>query len=105
MKNNKTGLLSMCRKAGKTVLGMDMVKVACSNGEAKAVFTAGDLSDKSFKEVKYICARFGIKLYLSGLTMDEIGCCLGKRIGVLAVTDAGFAKSLAKGLEQVDTEI
>ena len=28
--NNKIGLVTMCRKAGKLVMGMDMVKDACN---------------------------------------------------------------------------
>ena len=33
--------------------------------------------------------------------MDEIWADLGKRAGVMAVTDSGFCKSCAKGLEIV----
>ena len=35
--NNKIGLVTMCRKAGKLVMGMDMVKDACNTGKACAV--------------------------------------------------------------------
>ena len=38
--NNKIGLVTMCRKAGKLVMGMDMVKDACNTGKACAVFAA-----------------------------------------------------------------
>ena len=57
MKNNgdNSGLLGICRKAGKLKLGMDMTKGACESGEAKAVFTASDISQKSLKEVKFSC--------------------------------------------------
>ena len=99
--NSKTGIISMCRKAGKLVMGMDMVKDACSLGNARAVFTADDLSVKSLKEVRYTCARYDVKLYALGMTMDDIADGLGKRTGVLAMTDAGFAKSCAKGLEEI----
>ena len=97
----KTGLLSMCRKAGKLVMGMDMVKDACALGNAKAVFTANDLSAKSLKEVRYTCARYEVKLYARGMTRDEVALGIGKRTGVLAMTDAGFAKSCAKGLTEI----
>lgn len=101
MSSNKTGILSMSRKAGKLVMGMDMVKDACAVGNAKAVFTASDISEKSLKEVRYTCARYEVKLYALGMTMDEIALGLGKRVGVAAMTDAGFAKSCAKGLEEI----
>ena len=100
---NKTGLLTMCRKAGRMVSGMDMAKDACKNGSAYAVFAASDLSEKSLKEIKFHCAQGGVKLYAAGMTMDEIGTALGKRSGIIAVTDKGFAEGLAKGLEPIDT--
>lgn len=101
MSGNKIGLVTMCRKAGKLVMGMDMVKEACNTNTAKAVFTASDFSEKSLKEVKYVCYKNGIKLYALGMTMDEIGEGLGKRTGVIAMTDGGFAKSCKKGLEEI----
>lgn len=99
--SNKLGLISMCRKAGKLVMGMDMVKDACNTGTAKAVFTASDFSPKSLKEVKFACARGGVKLYALGITMDEIGEGIGKRTGVVAMTDSGFARSCVKGLPEI----
>ena len=99
--NSKMGLLTMCRKAGKLQLGMDMVKDSCRNGSAFGVFTANDLSPKSMKQVKFVCSKYDIKLYERGLSMDEIWADLGKRAGVMAVTDSGFCKSCAKGLEIV----
>ncbi|MBR1738836.1 MAG: ribosomal L7Ae/L30e/S12e/Gadd45 family protein [Ruminococcus sp.] len=102
--NSKTGIISICRKAGRMVMGMDMVKDACYSGKAAAVFIAEDFSDKSKKEARYVCGRYGVKLYELGMTMDEIGGCAGKRSGIIAVTDQGFAKSMAKGLEEVITE-
>ena len=61
--NNKIGLVTMCRKAGKLVMGMDMVKDACNTGKACAVFAATDFSPKSLKEIKFNCYKNGIKLY------------------------------------------
>lgn len=102
--NNKMGLISMCRKAGRLVMGMDMVRDACNTGTAKAVFAASDISPKSLKEIKFACARNGVKLYSLGLTMDQIGYDLGKRVGVVAMTDSGFAGSCRKGLEEIEID-
>ena len=100
---NKIGLLTMCKKAGQLVTGMDMAKDACRNGTAFAVFAASDLSEKSLKEIRFHCGQGGAPLYAAGMTMDEIGTALGKRSGIIAVTDKGFAKGLAKGLTPMDT--
>ena len=100
---DKSGLLGICRKAGKLKLGMDMAKAACGAGEAKAVLAASDVSEKSLKEIRFHCGRNGVKLYALGMTMDRMAEVIGKRTGILAVTDAGFAKSFAKGLTEIDT--
>ena len=100
--NSKIGIISMCRKAGKLVMGMDVVKEACANGSAKAVFATSDFSPKSLKEIKFACYRYNVKLYALGMTMDEISAGLGKRTGAMAMTDVGFAKSCMKGLEQIE---
>ncbi|WP_124100317.1 ribosomal L7Ae/L30e/S12e/Gadd45 family protein [Ruminococcus sp. Marseille-P6503] len=99
--NSKMGLVTMCRKAGKLQIGMDMVKAACQSGSAAGVFIADDLSSKSLKEIKFVCSRYGVELYALGLSMDEIWADLGKRAGVLAVTDNGLCRACAKGLEPV----
>ena len=104
MNNDKTGILTMCRKAGKLVMGMDMVKQACNEGSARAVFTASDISEKSLKEARFVCAKNEIPLYRLDMTMDAIWYGLGKKLGVMAMTDAGFAKSCAKGLELIKTD-
>lgn len=92
IKKNISGLLSMCRKAGKLTMGMDMVKSACHEGEAYGVYVATDLSKKSLKEVMFICFRDGVKLYCADMDMQQISDSIGKRTGVLAICDAGFNK-------------
>lgn len=93
----------MCRRAGKLTLGMDEVKNACKSGKAYGVMVASDVSPKTLKEIKYVCATENVKLYHAGMTMDEIGSCLGKCFGIIAVTDSGFMKSMAKKLSAVET--
>ena len=102
-KKNKTGLLTICLKAGKLTLGMDQAKDGCRGGSACAVFTGTDLSEKSLKEIRYYCGRYNVPLYAIGMTMDEIGTALGKRSGIITVTDRGFARSCAEGLESIET--
>lgn len=100
-----TGTLTMCRRAGKLVLGMDEVKNACKGGRAFGVLAASDVSPKTLKGIKYVCAMEGVKLYGAGMTMDEIGSCLGKCFGILAVTDSGFMRSMAKRLIEIKLDL
>lgn len=98
--NNKIGLVTMCRKAGKLVMGMDMVKDACNTGKACAVFAATDFSPKSLKEIKFNCYKNGIKLYSLGMTMDDIHFGLGKRTGVIAICEEASQRLAPKGLKR-----
>ena len=102
--NNKMGLLTMCRKAGKLKLGMDMTKTSCNSGEAVAVFVATDFSPKSLKEVKFVCHSAEIPIFSLGVTMDDMWYGIGKRVGVITITDSGFAKSCAKGLDEIEID-
>ncbi|MBR1563502.1 MAG: ribosomal L7Ae/L30e/S12e/Gadd45 family protein [Ruminococcus sp.] len=101
---SKLGSITMCAKAGRLSIGMDMMKDACKSDNAKGVFAASDISEKSLKEVRYYCGRYGVKCFSLGMTMDELSTGLGKRTGILAVTDSGFAKSIAKGLEEISID-
>lgn len=98
--NNKIGLVTMCRKAGKLVMGMDMVKDACNTGKACAVFAATDFSPKSLKEIKFNCYKNGIKLYSLGMTMDDIHFTLAKE-QALSLFAREASKACAKGLEEI----
>ncbi len=93
-----SGLLSMCRKAGRLVLGMDEVKSSCLRHEARCVLTASDFSDNSLREIERICLRTKIKMIDLPDTMDGIAAAVGKRCGVMSVTDKGFAEAIAKKL-------
>lgn len=93
-----SGLLTICRKAGKLVLGMDEVKSCCRCGRAVLVLTASDLSEKSLKEISYVCGETKTPVICAGMTLDEIGLSLGKVFGIMAITDQGFAKAAAKKL-------
>lgn len=102
------GLLTMCRRAGRLKMGMDMAKDGCASGEAKSVLVADDISEKSLKEIKFVCKKYGsLPVYRLGMTMEEVGFGLGKKIGIAAVCDKGFSDKIGSMLERVknDTEI
>lgn len=94
------GTLSMCRRAGMLVGGMDEVKNTCRRKEAQCVLIARDFSDNSRKEIERLCAKEKIPLLNISESMDDIGECIGKRFGVLSVTDRGFAKAILRKLSQ-----
>lgn len=99
--NNILGTVGLCRKAGKIVFGFDAVAAAVKDPNVKVggILLAADLSEKSKKEVRFICEKFSVDVTETEITLDEFGSVLGKRTGIIAVTDAGFYGSITKSLK------
>ena len=90
------GTLSMCRRAGKLIGGMDEVKACCRKKEARCVLVASDFSEKSRREIAFECERSKTPLLDIPDTMFDIADAIGKRYGVMAITDKGFAEAVMK---------
>ncbi len=102
---NKTlGLLTICKKAGKLVMGMDPVKDSCNNFKAICVLVTTDISDKSLKEAKFVCRNNQLPLLKLDVDMDEVWGSLGRKSAIMAVCDEGFARKLFSMLPTMDTE-
>lgn len=91
-----TGILSICRKAGKMELGFAPMKEALQTGKVCTVLTASDISPKTYKEVCYYCQKKNVSVCSVPLTMDEIGVSVGRKAAVIAVLDAGFSDRIHK---------
>lgn len=66
----------------------------CRKGQARLVLLAEDLSQHTAGGVRFAAEEAGVDVLTAACTMDEISMALGKRTGVVAVNDAGFAKKL-----------
>lgn len=87
-------MISMCKRAGKIQLGFDVVKKAMQDGSAELVIVSSDLSPKTLKETAYLTSQFDIPLVTINYTLDELWYILGKRAGVIAVTDYSLAEKI-----------
>lgn len=95
-KRKTSDLLSICIKAGKVVKGFDSAKEAAENGKAFAVLTACDASEKTVKEIRFICTKRNVPMIASELSKAETAQFCGKETAVLAICDEGFAKGFLK---------
>lgn len=86
-------LLTICRKANKITFGFASSKDAVINGKAYCVFVASDVSEKTKKEAKYYCDMAEIYMEIIPCTMQEMSAELGRKAGVIAICDEGFAES------------
>ncbi len=92
LKKSKTsGLLTICKKAGKLTAGFDSVKQAMRDNKAFCVLVSSDISPKTLKEVMFF-AEGRQTIIHTDITTDEFYFLLGKNIAVIAVCDEGFAK-------------
>jgi ribosomal protein L7Ae-like RNA K-turn-binding protein len=102
--NRILSTISLCKRAGKLLLGFDVVGEAILSGEAKVVIIASDLSPKTQKEVELAAQKGGVRVLPIPSTMDEIWQFVNKRAGVLAVSDQGLAGKLCGLIDHQDKE-
>lgn len=99
MQSKLFGLVSLSKKAGKLVVGFDAVKEAVYSGQAYMVILASDLSPKTAIAMDRVLENMGnnppYKL-VSDLTMYDYSQICRKLVGVLAITDQGFADGIRK---------
>ena len=86
MQNKISALLGFSRKSGALKLG------------AKLVLLANDISPKSVKEIRFICDKNNIKAEILPMTIEEISAAIGRRAGILALEDEGFASAILKNI-------
>ena len=99
MKKVKDRLLStlgICKKAGKVIMGFEAVREAAALGQVSLIVLSGDLSPKSGKEIAFTAEKQNIPVCTAPITMEEIQSRLGKRSGILAITDRGLADTVLR---------
>ncbi|WP_411675791.1 L7Ae/L30e/S12e/Gadd45 family ribosomal protein [Caproicibacter sp.] len=94
MGNRLLSLLGIARRAGKLCLGSDAVQETALKGGCPLILFASDLSPRTARTVLAAAAKGNVETATLRENMDEIGCAIGKRTGVIAVNDKGFAKKL-----------
>lgn len=96
--------ISMSRKAGKLLWGFDTVVSAAQAGKVKLILLASDLSAKTKKEIAFVCQKTKIRSVEMRFDMQQLQQGIGKRSGVLAVTDQGFSDHIEKKLQDCGNE-
>lgn len=98
MGNPVLSLLGLCRRAGKLTPGFDAAVLDARAGKACLLLAAADISEKTFKNLRYEGDRAGISTMRLPCDLAETGRACGIKAGVLAITDEGFAKAIVKQL-------
>ena len=101
------GMLGFARKAGKTVIGTEMVCRAMKiRGEnrIRLVIISDKASDATRKKLTVKSEFYGIEHLEVDIEQQELGHLLGKTTApaAVAVTDDGFAKEIKKALLPIE---
>lgn len=96
-----TGIIGLCRKAGKLVLGYDMTVEAMQKGKTFLVLTASDCAERTLRGIGFCAEETETEVSELPLTKDEISFAVGKRAGVLGICDKGFANKIEELLNGV----
>ena len=96
-------ILTICRKAGKIIPGFDAVKDAIYEGNVSCVIVTEDISDKTLKEVRFICKNCKVDIVELELDSYDMFDVVGKQAVVAAISDFGFANKI-RTLGNVTTE-
>ena len=101
LENRLLGMFSISRKAGKLVFGFDSVKEELAKKTACTVYIASDLSEKSEKEINFLCSKMGVNIKKTPLSMFQISSITNRLNGVLCVTDQNLCKKIDSILQGV----
>ena len=95
-------MLGISKKAGKLITGIDPAEEEKKKRKVMMLFLAEDLSPKTAVKIEKTADGFNVKTIKVNCTMDEISFSIGRRTGILAITDKGIAQSLEKLAVQID---
>lgn len=99
MNNKVLTLLGFAAKAGRLSYGYEATVGAVKAGKSKLVIIAEDISPKSLKETVYFADKFSVKYaVLGGIDIKTVSDAVGRKCGILSVSDQGFAEGIMKAL-------
>lgn len=97
-----SGMIGFARRAGKTVIGTELVCRAMPKGEVKLVVISSTASDSTKKKLTVKSAFYGISWVLIEIDTERLGALVGKggAVAAIAITDQMFADEVVKASAQ-----
>lgn len=87
-------MLGIARKGGNISIGFDAACIDIEKNKSALVVIASDASDKTKKNIKFICDKYNCK-YIEFGEKEIIGKSLGRKVvSVLSVNDKNIASYL-----------
>lgn len=101
MENKILSTLGLCRKAGKTVTGVDAVcKRMREAGDVYLVLAANGISENTKKKLSDKASFYEVKVVYTDFDMISLGTAVGNNSGsaCVGITDKGLSDSISKNL-------
>ena len=94
-------MIGFAMRAGKLVIGTELICRAMPKGNVKLVAVAKDASEATKKKLFAKSVFYGISAIEVDIDTDSLGVMLGKTYSptAIAVTDEGFAAEIRKATE------
>ena len=87
-------MLGIAKKGGNVSIGFDSTKISIENNKSFLVIIALDASEKTKKNIKFICDKYDCE-YIEFGEKEILGKSLGKRVvSVLSISDKNIASYL-----------
>lgn len=96
--NKIYSMLGIAKKGGKISIGFDVTCLDVKSKKSILVLIAVDASDKTKKNIQFICDKYDIK-YVEYGEKEILGKSLGRKVvGVLSVNDTNIASYILNNL-------
>lgn len=100
------GLLGLAHRAGAIEIGEEPTAAAVRAKAARLLVLASDAADNSIRRVQHFARVGNCPLLCLPCTKEELGGALGRTsCAMAAITDIGFAKTVAERLAERDGEL
>ncbi len=100
-----SGLLGLCRKAGKAELGEESILSAALAHKARLILIAADAAENTAQRLERAAETGNAVCFRTGFTKAELGGAFGRAsCAAVALTDVGFAAAAVEKLSLADPE-
>lgn len=94
MKSNYLNLLGLAQRAGKCIMGEELIIRSIQSNQAKLVILANDTGKQTQKKINDKCKSYNVQVII-GDDRETLGHAVGKTQRVaIAILDAGFANKI-----------
>ena len=93
-------MIGFAKRAGKLVCGNDAVRRGLDDGSLRMVFLAKDVSEKTADNIRFFCEQRELPAISAPFMMDDVAHMIGRRVGILGITDPNMEERLKELSEQ-----